>query len=114
MPPDRKFPRTEMVLKVDFRILGEKMKREQTFTKILGGGGLMMTTPSHLATGTKVEMNIYHDSFVIPFEAEVVWIDPAEETETSEYRCGFQYLTDSNNGLMHLQYLVQSKLQASA
>lgn len=89
------------------------MKREQTFTKILGGGGLMMTTPSHLPAGTKVEMNIYHDSFVIPFEAEVVWIDPAEKSEAPEYKCGFQYLTGSKSGLMHLQYLVQARLQTT-
>lgn len=107
----RRFPRTEMALKVDFRVSGQKTKREESFTKIVGGGGLMMTIPSHLPTGTKIEMNLYHDAFVIPFEAEVVWIDPAEETETSQYRCGLQYKTESNNGLMHIHYLLQSKLQ---
>ena len=70
----------------------------------------MMTTGSHLPAGTRVEMNLYHDSFVIPCEAEVVWIDPAAESDPSEYRCGFQFLTGSNNGLMHIQHLLQSTL----
>ena len=69
----------------------------------------MMTTPFFLQAGTKVEMNLYHDSFVIPFEAEVVWTDPTEKDVAPRYKCGFQYITDSNNGLMHILYLLQSK-----
>ncbi|MFI5305161.1 MAG: PilZ domain-containing protein [Nitrospiria bacterium] len=110
MEKSRRFPRTEMVLRVDFRISGQKENREKTFTQIVGGGGLMATTPSLLPAGTIVDMNLYHDSFVIPFEAQVVWVDPAEKTDTREYKCGFQFITGSNSGLMHIQYLVQSKL----
>jgi hypothetical protein len=111
MEPCRKFPRTEMALRANFRVSGQKTERKESLTEIVGGGGLMMTIQSHLPTGTKVEMNLYHDSFVIPFEAEVVWIKPTEETEPAEYRCGFQYVTDSNNGLMHILYLLQSKFK---
>jgi hypothetical protein len=107
----RRFPRTEMALRVDFRVSGQQMERKESRTEIVGGGGLMMTSPFYLPTGTKVEMNLYHDSFVIPFEAEVVWIDPAKKDETPKYKCGFQYVTDSKNGLMHILYLLQSKLQ---
>lgn len=108
----RRFPRTELVLRMDFRVSGRNMDRERAYTKILGGGGLMATTSSPLSTGTKVEMNIYHDSFVIPFEARVVWTKPDEIGENRRYQCGFQYLTGSNNGLMHIQYLIQSKLNS--
>ena len=108
----RRFPRTEMVLRVNFKIAGKNMDREKAYTKILGGGGLMMTTSSPLSTGTKVEMNLYHDSFVIPFEAQVVWTEPAEKDENRRYKCGFQYITGSNSGLMHIQYLIQSKLNS--
>ena len=78
-------------------------------TQVVGGGGLMIKTRSHLPAGTRVEMNLYHDSFVIPFEAEVVWIDPDRDLGTKEYRCGCQYVSSSNNGLMHLQYLIQHR-----
>jgi hypothetical protein len=108
---NRKFPRTDINLRVDFRICGDKAKKEKARTGTLGEGGLMMRTGKMLSEGTRVEMNLYYNSLVIPFDAEVVWVEPLFGDGMPRFSCGVQYIKKAADELMHIQYIVRSPQQ---
>jgi hypothetical protein len=108
---NRKFPRTDINLRVDFRICGDKAKKERAHTGTLGEGGLMMSTRKMLSEGSRVEMNLYYNSIVIPFDAEVVWVEPFFGAGFPRFLCGVQYIKKHADELMHIQYIVRSTEQ---
>jgi hypothetical protein len=108
---NRKFPRTDINLRVDFRVCGDEAKKERAHTGTLGEGGLMMRTGKMLSEGTRVEMNLYYNSLVIPFDAEVVWVEPFFGNGMPRFRCGVQYIKKAADELMHIQYIVRSTEQ---
>src|ERR1700693_2014471 len=105
----RKYPRTYMDLRVEYKSPGRNSVPEDGRTTSLGGGGMMLATSTPLSTGTRLEMFLYYHSIVIPVEAEVVWVKEPRETGYPDYRCGIQYVTKSDQDLMHIQYILQSK-----
>ncbi|MBI1818882.1 MAG: PilZ domain-containing protein [Nitrospirae bacterium] len=111
---NRKFPRTDINLRVDFRVCGDEAKKERAHTGTLGEGGLMMSTGKMLSEGSRVEMNLYYNSIVIPFDAEVVWVEPFFGDGSPRFRCGVQYIKKAADELMHIQYIVRSTGKTSS
>lgn len=105
----RKHPRTYMDLKVEYQIPGRDSAAEAGRTTSLGGGGMMLATSTPLSAGTRLEMFLYYHSIVIPVEAEVVWVKEPRETGYPDYRCGIQYVKNSDQDLMHIHYILQAK-----
>ena len=107
----RKYPRTNVDLKVEFSIPGGVMGSEEARTCSLGGGGMMLVTSTRLSAGTKLEMFLYYHSIVIPVDGEVVWVKEPGETGLSGYSCGLQYLKKSESDLMHIDYILKAQTE---
>lgn len=84
------------------------------FTKSIGEGGMMIDAPTPLVPGTKLEMILYHAPFVIPFEAEVLWVKKDYRDDSERFKTGLKFIKKPGDDLMHIQYLVQSSISDSA
>ena len=106
----RRYPRVNLKLKANFRILQpEKEKdRVELNTVSLGGGGLMIQSPVHLQTGTRVEMRLFHYAHVIEFVAEVTWTKKQVGAKTAHFKCGLEYVKISQDSLLDIHHILET------
>ncbi|MHB8482709.1 MAG: PilZ domain-containing protein [Nitrospiria bacterium] len=105
----RRYPRVNLNLKADFRILhpGKTKDRVELNTTSLGGGGLMIRSPVQLQKGTRVEMRLFHYAHVIEFVAEVAWTEKRIGTKTASFKCGLEYVKISQDGLLDIHHILE-------
>jgi len=106
----RKQPRVKITRKVRY---GKDMPLN-AFTKCMGEGGIMIDAPTRMIPGSKMELMIYHHPFVIPVEAEVLWIKQDNRVDADRFKTGLKFIKKPGDDLMHIQYLVQSSLGNSS
>ena len=106
----RRYPRVNLELKVDFRVLLHENEKDRISlnTISLGGGGLMFLSPNKLPTGTRLEMRLYHYAHVIKFIAEVAWTEHLVGTETSDFKCGLEFVKISQDDLLHIHHILET------
>ncbi len=110
----RKYPRVNVTLPVEYRVVGEPAapkvpaaaparpgpRLRKTHAKTLGGGGLLVETSERLPVGTRLALTLYLPDVVaagagiveIPCEVRVVWTDILSELAPDEYKCGVEFL----------------------
>ena len=110
----RKYPRVNMELGADFKVVFPSENRAQekltTMVETLGGGGLMFVSPIPLSPGIQIDMRLYYDTRVIPIVAEVVWTEPEAETENNRFRCGLEFTFISRDDLLHIHDILFKQL----
>ena len=107
---DRRYPRVNLELKADFRILLPQNEKDrfELQTKSLGGGGLMFLSPVKLSSGTRVEIRLFYYAHVIQFIAEVVWTEQLVGTETADFKCGLEYVKISQDDLLNIHQILEN------
>jgi hypothetical protein len=89
----------------------EAPRNKSVLIKNLGVGGIMFLSPICLKEGMLVEMTVCLDFSVIPFTAEVAWIEIKVEREEKGFRCGLKFRSISDDDLSYIHDFLHKQLQ---
>jgi hypothetical protein len=111
----RKFPRIDIEMMGDFRMLQEekeKEKEKEPFPgriKTVGKGGLMLVSPVPLPLDTHLQVRLFEGNRVITFLSKVVWTNPADKNEATGFNVGLQYDPMHQVSLLDIDFLIQTE-----
>jgi hypothetical protein len=111
---ERKHSRTNLDLPgaVSIASTGEKKdKPVSIIIKTLGGGGILMISPTPLQEGTLVNITAFFKYLPITFMAEVVWTKSHVEGKQKQFRLGLKFRSILDNDLLYIQQLIDKQLQ---
>lgn len=106
----RRYPRIYQELPFSFRVLGPEREKEWilTKTKMLGGGGMSVTSPVLLPIGTVLHGKLKYYARVIEFTAEIVWVENVLAGESSQARYGLSFSQISQEDLLSIHDIINT------
>jgi len=116
----RKFPRVNLSLRADSRILVSDTNPEwfSPDIKNLGGGGLTFTFPAPIPVGTQLQMQLHHYKDNIDLIGTIVWTKKTRDRDglrfTSEFTSGIEFTEISNDNLAGINRILNTYLNTSA
>ena|ERR1700693_3302428 len=107
----RKFPRINLEMEGDFRILMLEKDQEchSGHIKTLGGGGLMLIAPLLLSEGTPLQVRIFHPAEPIMLNALVVWAKGLGENEGSGFKTGLKFDPNFQAAALQIDFLLHTE-----
>ncbi|MFI5304010.1 MAG: HD domain-containing phosphohydrolase [Nitrospiria bacterium] len=112
---NRKFPRVNIEVKGDFRILhsedNKEVEKVHAFkAKAIGRGGMMMISPVTVGVETPLRIRLFPFSQTILLVAKVVWTKPIEEKESKNFKIGLEFDSHYQSSPLLIDFLLQAPI----
>jgi PilZ domain-containing protein len=105
---ERRYPRVDQELPLLFRVLLPEKEKEwiSTETKILGGGGISVTSTLSFPVGTFLHAKLNYYARVIEFTGEIVWTENGIIDGILQNRYGISFTQISQDSLLAIHDII--------
>lgn len=109
---DRKFPRVNLKLRADSRILLPDTNLEWFYPNItnLGGGGLTFDFPTSFPVGTELQMRVFCNTDEIDLTGKVIWTNKIGDFRHITFNCGITYTNISEENLARINRILNFQI----
>jgi HD-GYP domain-containing protein (c-di-GMP phosphodiesterase class II) len=111
----RKFPRVNIEIKGEFRILYPENNEgiEKVFAikaRAIGRGGMMMFSPINVGEKTPLQVRLFPFSQTITLNAKVAWTKPVGAKDSLGFKIGLEFDSKFQASLLLIDFLLQAPI----